>query len=214
MRLNGLAMLICGALGAFAAAPARAHPHVWISGREAVVFNDRGEIVALRHRWLFDDMYSAFVIEGAAKKKGRLTKEELAPLAKSNVEDLAEFDYFTHAKVSGRKLAFGAPQDYALEEVENKRVELSFTMPLDTPVSPKIFSFQVYDPTYFVAFELAPGASVELVNAPHGCSSNVSGAKPLAAAESKKLTESFFSGLSPGADFGVKLAAAVVVACP
>jgi hypothetical protein len=55
---------------------------------------------------------------------------------------------------------------------------------------------------------------VSMAGAPKGCSINELGANPLAAADTKKLTESFFSGLSPGYDFGVKLASRIYVACP
>ncbi len=193
---------------------AAAHPHVWVTAQEQLIFGSTGQIEAIRHSWVFDDMYSAFVTEGQGKKGQLLTKEELAPLAKSNVDDLNEFDYFTHAKVHSVKVEFGAPYDYSLEERPDKLVVLRFTLPLKTPVASKLFSFQVYDPTYFVSFELDKQNPVGFVDAPKGCSSNVTGAKPLAVEEAKKLTESFFSGLSPGTDFGVKLAASVIVACP
>ncbi len=193
---------------------ALAHPHVWITGQEQVIFGPNGEIAAIRHAWVFDEMYSAFVTEGVGRKDQILSREDLAPLAKSNIEDLAEFDYFTHAKLQGVKVEFGAPTDYSLEERPDKLVVLRFTMPLKAPAAAKLFSFQVYDPTYFVAFELDGQNGVSFVNAPKGCSNNISGAKPLAAVETKKLSESFFTGLSPGVDFGVKLASSVIVACP
>jgi ABC-type uncharacterized transport system substrate-binding protein len=194
---------------------AAAHPHVWVSAQEQVIFGSNGKIEAIRHAWVFDEMYSAFVTEGQGKKGQLLTKEELAPLAKSNVEDLTEFEFFTHAKAASTKVEFGAPVDYSLEEREDKLVVLRFTLPLKTPASAsKAFSFQVYDPTYFVAFELDKQDPVSFVGAPKGCSTNVVGSKALAAEETKKLTESFFSGLSPGADFGVKLATAIIIACP
>jgi ABC-type uncharacterized transport system substrate-binding protein len=94
-------------------------------------------------------------------------------------------------------------------------VVLRFTLPLKTPASAgKAFTFQVYDPTYFVAFEMEKDNPVSLAGAPKGCSINILGSRPLAAEETKKLSESFFSGLSPGTDFGVKLASRMIVACP
>jgi ABC-type uncharacterized transport system substrate-binding protein len=179
---------------------AAAHPHVWVTARAQVIFDAKGEIEAIRNAWTFDEMYSAFVTEGQGKDGQPMTKEELAPLAKTNVESLAEFDYFTYAKVANAKVEFGTPIDYSLEQREDKLVVLRFTLPLKTPASAaKAFSFQVYDPTYFVAF---------------GCSVNLLGSKPLAADDTKKLSESFFSGLSPGYDFGIKLASRIIVACP
>jgi len=70
---------------------AAAHPHVWVSARAQVIFDAKGEIEAIRHAWTFDEMYSAFVTEGQGKDGQLMTKEELAPLAKTNVESLAEF---------------------------------------------------------------------------------------------------------------------------
>jgi ABC-type uncharacterized transport system substrate-binding protein len=194
---------------------AKAHPHVWVTERAQAIFNAKGEVAAIRHTWTFDEMYSAFVTEGQGKDGQLMTREELAPLAKSNIESLAEFDYFTFAKAAGQKVEFGAPEDYSLEEQADKRVVLRFTLPLKTPASAaKAFSFQVYDPTYFVAFEMENENPVSMKGAQKGCTVNVLGAKPLAENETKKLTESFFSGLSPGYDFGVKLASRVIVACP
>ena len=48
-------------------------------------------------------MYSAFATQGQGKEGQLLTKDDLAPLAKTNVEFLAEFDYFTYAKAAKSK---------------------------------------------------------------------------------------------------------------
>ncbi len=209
------AMSLAASVWLALAAPAFAHPHVWISGYEQVLFNRQGEITAVTHSWVFDQMYSAFATTGIGKNGALATKEQLAPLAKTNVESLAEFGYFTFAKTAGAKVEFDKPVNYWLEERPDKLVALHFTLPLKTPVSAKrFFTFQVYDPTYFVAFSLRNKDPVDLVDAPKGCSVNVYGADPLNAEQAKKLSEAFFSNLSPGANFGMKMAGRVIVACP
>ena len=55
---------------------------------------------------------------------------------------------------------------------------------------------------------------VALIGAPAGCSLNLVQPTPLADTEAKRLNEAFFSGLSPGADFGVKMASRAIIACP
>src|ERR1700736_5013459 len=120
----------------FAAGPpqnAAAHPQVWVLVRAQVIFDAKGEIEAIRNAWTFDEMYSAFVTEGQGKDGQLLTKEELAPLAKTNVESLAEFDFFTFAKADNAKIEFGTPVDYSLEQREDKLVVLRFTFLLKTP---------------------------------------------------------------------------------
>ncbi len=220
VRLPMRAGLIASALLGFSIAWALptqsyAHPHVWITGNEQVLFDQQGEITGITHSWIFDEMYSAFATQGLGQNGGIATKEQLAPLAKTNVDSLAEFEYFTFAKLAGDKIEFGAPVDYWLEERADKLVALHFTLPLKTPIAlHKFFSFQVYDPTYFVAFSLRDKDPVELVNAPKGCSVSVAGADPLNAQEAKQLSEAFFANLSPGDNFGMKMASQVIVACP
>jgi len=196
-------------------APAAAHPHVWIAAREELLFDPQGEIAAIRHIWTFDEMYSAFAVQGLGKDGQPPTREELAPLAKTNVESLAEFQYFTAAKTGPHYHEFGEPRDYGLEADANKIVTLRFTLPLKTPVSPKKpFTFMVYDPTYFVDIELEKHDPVILKDAPAGCSMTTIKPEPLTASDQGKLSESYLSGLAPGQDFGVKLATRTLVACP
>jgi ABC-type uncharacterized transport system substrate-binding protein len=204
------------ALAMFAGAgPAAAHPHVWVAVRSEVLFSPDGTITGIRHAWTFDEMYSAFAVQGLGKNGKPPTAEELAPLAQTNVESLAEFEYFTFAKQNNAKLAFNAPMAVTLEADAQKIVTLRFTLPLATPVSAqKPFSFQVYDPTYFVSFGLEKQHPVTMAHAPAGCSLSFVEPKPLLAAETQKLSEAFFQNFSPGADYGMKLATRVIVACP
>jgi ABC-type uncharacterized transport system substrate-binding protein len=196
-------------------AGARAHPHVWVAARSEVVFGPDGKILGLKNAWEFDEMYSAFAVQGLGKGGKPPTREELAPLAKTNVESLAEFDYFTYAKQNGARLAFKAPEDAYLESNDKKIVTLHFFLPLETPASAKKpFSFQMYDPTYFVAFALEKKDPVTLEKAPAGCSVSLVEPAPLVATDNQKLSEAFFQNMSPGADFGMKLATRAIVACP
>jgi len=193
---------------------ARAHPHVVVAVSSDVIFED-GKVAAIRHHWTFDDMYSAFVTANLGKDGKDPTTAELQPVAQTNVESLQEFDFFTYPKMNGKKAAFGAPKDYSMTfDGKDKTATLHFTVPLAEVAQSKLFVFQIYDPSYFVAFAFDKGEPVKLVGAPQGCSLSVSKPKALDTDESKKLNESFFSGLSPGSDFGAKLADSAIVACP
>ena len=51
---------------------------------------------ACSHKWMFDEFYTAMAIEGLDKNKdGVYDREELAELAKVNIEGLKDFAYFT-----------------------------------------------------------------------------------------------------------------------
>ena len=62
-RLLGLLLLAGGiALGA---APAEAHPHVWITAKSEVVYAPDGSITGVRHAWTFDDMFTTYALQGS-----------------------------------------------------------------------------------------------------------------------------------------------------
>src|SRR5215510_2431854 len=68
------------------AGPAAAHPHVWITV-ETMLLYDKGTFTGLRHKWTFDQYYTAMAIEGLDKNKdGKYDREELAELAKVNID--------------------------------------------------------------------------------------------------------------------------------
>lgn len=217
MRLCRRTARCCVTLAALAslAGPALAHPHVWVEASAKVVFGKDGKVDAIRNEWVFDEMYSAFAVQGLEKNGKLATTADLATLAKSNVDDLKEYDYFTYAKAAGQKVKFAPPTDYSLEERPDKRVVLHFTLPLAEPTKTgRFMSVQIYDPTYFVDFELAPKDPLELAGAPAGCSKSVLGANPLIVADGQKLAKSFDTGLTPSDDFALKMASRVIVACP
>lgn len=194
---------------------AHAHPHVFVSVKSQAIFGSDGRITAIRHDWTFDEMYSSFATTGMNGAGKGPSPEQFAAIAKQNIEDLAQYEWFTHARGASKKVEFATPVDYSVTQPEGGNLELHFTLPLATPASAaKAFTFEVYDPSYFVAFSFDDKDKPAMQNAPKGCSISLFKPKPLDPGLQAKLNELFFSGLSPGADFGVQLAERVIVACP
>ena len=111
----GLVALACAAaLATVTTQQARAHPHVWVSV-ESTVLVEQGSVIGFRHRWSFDELYSAMAIEGLdTNKDGVYSREELAELAQVNIDGLKEFGFFTVVKLGDKDLSFAAPKDYWL----------------------------------------------------------------------------------------------------
>ncbi len=199
------------ALTLLTAAPALAHPHVWVKASAEVVYAPDGKVTGVKHRWSFDEAYSSFATQGLGTGGKPPTRAELADLAKVNTESLVDFDYFTVAKVDGKKQLFAEPKDYWLD-LENGVLTLNFTLPLTAPAKPsRAMGLEIYDPTYFVSFSFVEG---DAVKAGPGCSVTVTRPKTPETMPSQNLSESFFSSLSPNADFGLQFANRAVIACP
>ncbi|MDQ8728967.1 DUF1007 family protein [Bradyrhizobium sp. LHD-71] len=211
MRRFAACFTLIAALAA-AAPRAEAHPHVWVTSSSELVYGADGAITGIRHSWKFDDMFSTYALQDIQNKtKGTYTREELAPLAQVNVDSLKEFDFFTFAKAGGRnpaKEAFLDPIDYFLEYKDGALV-LNFTLPFKAPVKTKQLALEIYDPTYFVGFDLAADP-IKLVGAPADCKANVQ--RPGNAPQVPLSEQNFESGAY--ANYGAMFANKITVDCP
>ena len=189
------------------AGPAVAHPHVWVTTKSAVIFGPDGSITGVRHAWRFDDMYSAFAVQGLEqKKKGEFTTEELEPLAKVNVESLKEYDFFTYAKANGKDVEFIDPKETVLT--------LHFVLPLKAPLKAKALNLEVFDPSYFVDFALVEKDPVSLEKAPAGCQIALAKPQEMTKEMAKKLAEIPPDGKIPDNSYGAAFSNKISVTCP
>ncbi len=193
------------------ALPAAAHPHVWVKSTSELIYAPDGSVTGIRQHWAFDDMFTAFALQGTeSKEKGKYTRGELAPLAKVNVKSLKEYDYFTYATADGKKTPLGEPlQDYWLD-FKDDILTLNFTLPFKQPVKAKDLRIEIYDPTYFIDFELAKETPVSLVDAPAQCKLSTELPRELTYAEGKKLADNPEAATNWGAIFANK----IMVKCP
>ena len=198
-----------------AAGAASAHPHVWVTMKSAVVYGPDGSITGVRHAWTFDDMYSAFAVQGLdSKKKGEFTAEELKPLAQVNVESLKEYDFFTYAKASGKTVAFAEPVDYRLEfNAKDTVLTLHFVLPLKAPLKAKALELEVFDPSYFVDFSLVEKDPVSLEKAPAGCQIGLGKPQEMTKEMAQRLAEIPPDGKIPANSYGAAFSNKISVKC-
>lgn len=189
-----------------------AHPHVWVTVQGELVYAE-GRFVGVKYRWVFDDMFSTYATQGLdTDKDGKLSREELAGLAEVNITSMKDFDYFTRAAMNGKPITFDTPKDYALEH-DKDRLTLSFTLPLKTPTAAQKLEVDIYDPTYFVSFELAEKEPLVLAGAPPKC--NLTILRPGESGKGgQRLSESFFNSLTNSSEYGAAYANKVLVKCP
>jgi ABC-type uncharacterized transport system substrate-binding protein len=177
---------------------ARAHPHVQISVRTIVVLGEKGEIIALKHAWTFDEAFSAFSTTGLdTNKDGKLDRAELADLAKLNVESLHEYDFFSYLRAGKVKSGFGAVKDFHLDH-DGKALTLHFTLPVEkSPVIAKDARLEVYDPSYFVAFDFAKEKPVSVEGGKAPCTARINLPNAATTSRLSQMSESFFQALKP-----------------
>ena len=207
----GLACLLAPGGGA------NAHPHVWVTMTEELLYAPDGSVTGVRHAWTFDDMFSAFATQGLEQKtKGEFTREELAALAQVNVESLKEYAYFTYAKVNGKRQrdAFRDPTDYFLDYDPKETVlTLHFTLPFKAPVKANALDIEIYDPEFFIDFGFAERNPVRLVRAPTQCTATIGKPNDGNFPASLRLDRAFQTS-EANAGMGASFANKISVTCP
>lgn len=210
--MRALLGLLLAAAMMLASGAARAHPHVWITATSELLYAEDGSITGVRHAWTFDDMFSSYAVQGLeAKKKGAYTREELGPLAQTNVESLKEYAYFTFARADGKKERFNEPVDYFLD-YKDSELTLHFTLPLKNPIKPKQLVLEVFDRSFFIDFQMAKENPVKLVGAPASCQMKLDRPSDGSATAQKLNEQTFMDG--PNANFGMMFTNKITVDCP
>jgi ABC-type uncharacterized transport system substrate-binding protein len=151
----------------FAAAPAAAHPHVFIESKLAFVF-DAGKVTALRLNWVFDDVFSdSLLTQFDADGDGTFDALESNAVGEGVLPNLKMFHYFTYVFVDGKELDPIDPTEFGASVDDKRVVTFHMTVPLPQPVDPRTAALaaEVYDSEYYVQVDLAQQGSVSLENA-------------------------------------------------
>ncbi len=192
---------------------AHAHPHVWVKTRATLNY-ENASLVGITQSWLFDELYTAMAIQGLDKDgDGVYSREELAELAKINMEGIEEYGYFTDARLGEKRLGVKERDDYWLEHKDGV-LTLHFTVDFESPVLAEAegFSFSVYDPSFFIAYEFVKTNAVALgPGAPKACLAKLTNKDE--GGDQAALNEALVAQLGDYAG-GISMMQQVEVSCP
>lgn len=191
-----------------------AHPHVWVTATTTVVTRPDGTITAIKHRWTFDEPFSAYAVMGMDKDgDGKFSREELAPFARINMESLHEYGFFTSVKQGKGAIAFSDPVDYWLDH-DGKALTLNFTLPVkEGAIVVKDARLEVTDPSFFVSFEFAKENPVRVEGSSKSCKPQLRPPPPGVFQRLSQLGENAFNNALPGG-LGVDFSTPVTFSCP
>lgn len=180
------------ALAILLPAPALAHPHMYVSAKAELVVDGAQRLVEIRHSWRFDEVFSAYALQGQdADGDGRASEAELQALAELSMESLTEYGWFTKVSRDGSVLPVhpGAHRMYARDGV----LTLAFTMKPDAPLpllGAAPLHVEIGDPEYFIAYDFPEKPPVAVLPAvPQGCTLAFHPPEPLDAEAAAALAE-------------------------
>lgn len=199
MQLRRRAIVLASALAALlaAAGPAQVHPHVFAEARLDVILSpDHQSIVALRHLWRFDELFSSTVMMEFDKNSDlKLDDKELKDVADTIHSSLAEFNYFQLVTQDGKDVKM-VPPPHLMANFDNDQLIVLFESQPAKPIklTGKI-DIGVYDPTFYTAIDFTEDANLKVEGLPASCASKVVRPDPDEAIKEnqKTLTDAFFN---------------------
>lgn len=147
-----------GLLGLAPAAPAAAHPHVFVDTSVAVEFAPDGRIDALKLTWTYDELFTLSVLEDRGLDPdgdGVLTGAETASLQGFDMQWPPDFAGNTYVLLGDQPQALSGPSDWTAKVADGK-VTTTHLRKLVNPVRPTATSVFVksYDPEHYYAYTI------------------------------------------------------------
>lgn len=143
------------------AAPAAAHPHVFIDTAIEVIFDAEGRAEALRITWTYDDLISLALLSDRGMDEdfdGVLTPAELTALNGFDMQWEPGITGDTYALLGEAALNLSGPSDWTVSYADAK-ITTTHLRKFDAPVGmAKPLVVQVYDSSYYTAYTIVGDA--------------------------------------------------------
>lgn len=193
---------------------AESHPHEFVEMAIELQFDDQGRASGIRYSWLFDEFFTAYVVEPVDKDgDGKPEEDGLDELLVEILENTREIDFFTRFDAEGFAVEFG-PHKPIAASMQGRQLLINFEVAFKTAIdlNGKHLRYAVYDGEYYIAMtHSADPKAVQLNNAPAGCDWNLDLPKP-----DQDLT-AFASALgvdeTGGSNLGAAFAEWVTISC-
>ena len=175
-----------------------AHPHVFISQKVNIVFDDKG-LAGFNIEWEFDDMFTTMILgDYDANKNQFLEKNEVATIKEKAFSYLANFNYFTFIKIENKPFDVKFVKNF-FAKINNNKLIYEFFVPCHVSAIKNIKNIIVasYDPSYYSAVFFSGKDGVTL----NDSQGNLKKYKVKTLVKEDKSTKIYFDMINPMALF-------------
>lgn len=173
--------LVAGGMFA-AAAPAAAHPHVWIDLRTVALLDAQGRLEGVRVEWLLDRFYSALAEEDMDTDGNKsVSPVEAQQWAENAFTNIASTGYFGEFLIDGRNYRPTRASDPVGRWVDGQ-IFMSFVIRPDEPADPRkvAVGYMVYDSEFYIDVRHPDGPGFATVEGPgqEACTAAIGRSEP------------------------------------
>jgi ABC-type uncharacterized transport system substrate-binding protein len=144
----------------------QAHPHVFITQRLNLVFDDKG-LAGIKVCWQMDDMFAAMIAEDHdLNQNGKLEISEIQAVKEKAFSFVSEYNYFTFIKIDNEPFQVKFIKDFNAI-LENRKLVYEFLVPCHVTATNLVKKLTVasYDPSYYISIYFAPQKPVSFTAA-------------------------------------------------
>jgi ABC-type uncharacterized transport system substrate-binding protein len=144
---------------------ALSHPHVFITQRIKIVFDDQG-LAGFNIHWKFDEMFAGMILGDYDKNQNKiLEKSEVLQIKKEAFSYISEYNYFSFVKIDGKPFDVKFIKNFSAE-FRDKKLVYKFFIPCHVRAINTVKHVEIasYDPSYYSAVFFAENNSVSLDN--------------------------------------------------
>lgn len=140
------------------AAPANAHPHIFVDGGVDFIMSAGETLDALSVTWLYDEFETLYDLSSRGiepQADGTLSDADREAIRAAYSEWPDDFDGSAHLSIDGEMIAMAWPSDLAVDLIDG-RLQLTFLRKLENPtiLTDKSVEVAFYESTYFFAFTI------------------------------------------------------------
>ena len=102
-----------------------AHPHVFIDAGVSFIFNDTGELFAVKIEWAYDDLFTLFTLEDLGLDTdgdGIITIDEQKKLVGFDTQWIDGFEGDSYLTFAERKVSLGKPHSSTAKLVDGRLI--------------------------------------------------------------------------------------------
>jgi len=158
------------------ATPVLGHPHIFVDAGLQLIRDAGNRVIAVEVTWRYDELYSLLLAEDFGLDPDydlQLTEAEVAATLGFDLNWSGGFEGGLVMRQVGATLEVGPPEPVSLRMLETGQLETTHRRPVHGAVARAPVEAQIYDPEFYIAFEMildvgvegAPECSAELIRA-------------------------------------------------